>query len=104
MDPSLMGLLPGTTSTVDQASAYPFAGSTGIAQGTGTSQHGIAPLLSANGGTVSDAINSVWAWLNQPFSTAFSPVTVFAYVGAIIVAIILWNLILYHVRIAAETI
>jgi hypothetical protein len=31
-------------------------------------------------------------------------VTVFAYVGAILVAIVLWNLILYHVRIAAETI
>jgi hypothetical protein len=104
MDPSLMGLMPGTTSTVDLSSAYPFAGSTGIASGTGTSQHGIAPLLSGTGGTVSDAINSVWDWLNTPFKSALSPVTVFAYVGAIAIAIILWNLILYHVRIAAETI
>ena len=104
MDPSLMGVMPGTTSTIDQASAYPFAGSTVIASGTGTSQHGIAPLLSGNGGTVSDAINGVWDWLNTPFNQAMSPVTVFAYVGAVIVAIILWNLILYHVRIAAETI
>ena len=105
MDPSLMGLLPGTTATIDQSSAYPFAGSTGIASGTGTSQHGIAPLLSGGqGGTVSDTINGVWEWLNTPFQSAMSPVTVFAYVGAIIVAIILWNLILYHVRIAAETI
>jgi hypothetical protein len=104
MDPSLLGVMPGTTSTVDLSSAYPFAGSTGIAAGTGTSQHGIAPLLSGNGGTVSDAINGVWAWLNQPFNSRMSFVTVFGYVGAIIVAIILWNLILYHVRIAAETI
>jgi hypothetical protein len=104
MDPSLFGIASGTTVNVDPSSAYPIAGSTGIASGTGTSQHGIAPLLSGNGGTVSDAINGVWEWLNAPFSTAFSPVTVFAYVGAILVAIILWNLILYHVRIAAETI
>ena len=104
MDPSLMGLVPGTTSTIDQSSAYPFAGSTGIASGTGTSQHGVAPLLSGQGGTVSDAINGVWDWLNQPFNSQMSIVTVFGYVGAIIVAIIAWNLLLYHVRIAAEAI
>ena len=105
MDPSLLGIAPGTTIQVDPSSAYPFAGSTGIAAGTGTSQHGLAPLLSGgSGGTVSDAINGVWEWLNQPFQSAMSPVTVFGYVGAVIVAIILWNMILYHVRIAAETI
>jgi hypothetical protein len=104
MDPSLYGLLPGETMNADPSSAYPIAGSTGIAAGTGTSQHGIAPLLSGNGGTVSDAINGLWEWLNTPFQSRLSPVTVFAYVGAIAIAIILWNLILYHVRIAAETI
>jgi hypothetical protein len=104
MDPSLYGLLPGETMNADPSSAYPIAGSTGIAAGTGTSQHGIAPLLSGTGGTVSDAINGVWQWLNTPFNSKLSPVTVFAYVGAILVAIVLWNLILYHVRIAAETI
>ena len=104
MDPSLFGVMPGTTSNLDPSSAYPFAGSTGIAQGTGTSQHGIAPLLSGTGGTVGDAINSVWAWLNEPFNSRMSIVTVFGYVGAVIVAIIAWNLLLYHVRIAAETI
>ena len=104
MDPYGLGVLPGTTINSDPSSAYPIAGSTGIAAGTGTSQHGVAPLLSGNGGTVSGAINSVWDWLNTPFNQALSPVTVFAYVGAVIVAIILWNLILYHVRIAAETI
>lgn len=104
MDPSLFGIAPGTTVNLDPSSAYPFAGSTGVASGTGTSQHGIAPLLSGTGGTVSDAINGVWAWLNKPFTTPYSPVTTFAMVGAVIIAIILWNLILYHVRIAAETI
>jgi hypothetical protein len=104
MDPSLFGVMPGTTANLDPSSAYPFAGSTGIASGTGTSQHGIAPLLSGTGGTVSDAINGVWAWLNTPFTTPFSPVTTFAAVGVVIIAIVLWNLILYHVRIAAESI
>jgi hypothetical protein len=104
MNPTLLGVLPGTTNNLDPSSAYPFAGSTGIAQGTGTSQHGIAPLLSGTGGTVTDAINSVWQWLNAPFNSQMSIVTVFGYVGAIIVAIIAWNLLLYHVRIAAETI
>lgn len=104
MDPSLFGIAPGTTQQVDPSSAYPFAGSTGVASGTGTQQHGIAPLLSGTGGTVSNAINGVWEWLNTPFNSQVSIVTVFGYVGAIAVAIILWNLILYHVRIAAETI
>ena len=104
MDPTLLGVMPGTTINSDPSSAYPIAGSTGIASGTGTSQHGIAPLLGGNGGAVSDAINDVWEWLNTPFQSKLSPVTVFAYVGAVLVAIILWNLILYHVRIAAETI
>ena len=104
MDPSVYGLLPGETMNADPSSAYPIAGSTGIASGTGTSQHGIAPLLSGTGGSVSDAINDLWTWLNAPFQSQMSIVTVFGYVGAIVVAIILWNLILYHVRIAAETI
>ena len=103
MDPSLLGVMSGTTIAVDQSSAFPIAGSTGIAMGTGTSQHGITPLL-GNGGSMSDAINGVWTWLNKPFQTPFSPVTTFAAVGAVIVAILLWNMILYHVRIAAETI
>lgn len=104
MDPSLFGIAEGTTINLDPTSAYPHAGSTGVAAGTGTSQHGIAPLLNGSGGTVTNAINSVWDWLNTPFNSKLSPVTVFAYVGVILVAIILWNLILYHVRIAAETI
>ena len=103
MDPSLLGIASGTTNAVDPYSAFPIAGSTGVAEGTGTSQHGITPLL-GQGGSMSGAINGVWTWLNKPFQTPFSPVTTFAAVGAVIVAILLWNMILYHVRIAAETI
>lgn len=104
MDSSLLGIASGTTIAVDPSSAYPFAGSTGVAAGTGTSQHGIAPLLGGNGGGMIGAIDGVWQWLNTPFNSKLSPVTVFAYVGVILIAIVLWNLILYHVRIAAETI
>lgn len=104
MDPTLLGVMPGTTIAVDPSSAYPFAGSTGVAQGTGTSQHGIAPLLGGNGGTVTNGVNSIWEWLNTPFNSPMSIVTVFGYVGAILIAIIAWNLLLYHIRIAAETI
>jgi hypothetical protein len=103
MDPSLFGVMSGTTNAVDPTSAWPIAGSTGVVMGTGTSQHGVTPLI-GNGGSMSGAINSVWQWLNKPFTTPYSPVTTFAMVGVVIVAIILWNLILYHVRIAAETI
>jgi hypothetical protein len=104
MEPSLFGVLPGTTANLDPTSAYPFAGSSGVALGTGTQQHGVAPLLGGTGGTVSDGINGVWEWLNQPFQAQMSIMTVFGYVGAVIVAIIAWNLLLYHIRIAAETI
>src|ERR1700727_3713541 len=103
MDPSLLGVMSGTTSQVDPSSAWPIAGTTGIAAGTGTAQHGITPLL-GNGGSMSGAVNGVWQWLNKPFQTPFSPVTTFAAVGAVLVAILLWNMILYHVRIAAESI
>jgi hypothetical protein len=103
MDPSLFGVMSGTTIAVDPSSAFPIAGSTGVAAGTGTSQHGLTPLT-GNGGGMGGAVNGVWAWLNKPFTTPFSPVTTFAAVGAVIVAILLWNMILYHVRIAAESI
>lgn len=107
MDPSLsasLGILPGTTINLDPSSAYPFAGSTGEAAGTGTGQHGVAPSLSSNGGGMGNGILSVWDWLNQPFQSPMSIVDVMLMVGVVIVSILLWNLILYHVRIAAETI
>jgi hypothetical protein len=102
-NPYAMGTVPGTTWAVDETSAYPIAGSTGIAAGTAAGQQGITPLT-GNGGTMSDAVNSVWTWLNTPFSKPMSPTGIFALVGSVVVAILLWNLILYHIRIAAETI
>lgn len=107
MDPTSpysMGTVPGTTYAVDETSAFPIAGTTGIAMGTAIGQHGVTPLLGSGDATVTDAINDVWEWLNTPFTTPMDPVTIFALVGAVLVSLILWNLILYHIRIAAETI
>ena len=111
MDPETafdLGVLPGTTINVDPGSAYPIAGQAGAALGTGAGSHGlwaIAPGTDyrSGGGTVQDAVNSVWAWLNAPLNHPMSPTGIFLLVGTILIAIILWNLILYHIRIAAET-
>jgi hypothetical protein len=95
------GAIPGTTQAADPL-AVGVAGSAGQALGTGTGQHGITPLL--GGSAVGNAFASVWAWLNKPFTTPMNKVDVFLLIGTIIVAVLLWNIILYHVRIAAETI
>jgi hypothetical protein len=97
-----LGIEPGTTSAVDPYSAFPIAGDAGAAAGTGTGQHGVAPLT-GNGGSMGGAVNSVWSWLNEPFTTPLSMIDVFLLVGTILIAIIMWNLILYHIRIAGET-
>jgi hypothetical protein len=99
-----LGVLPGTTGQVDPSSAYPFAGTTGIAAGTGTQQYGIAPSLTPASGGASGAIESLWQWLNTPFTTAMDPVNVFLLVGIVIISIVAWNFILYHIRVAGEAI
>jgi hypothetical protein len=107
MDPTseaALGILPGTTGQVDPSSAWPIAGTTGVAQGQGVGQFGISPITGGIGGTVGSAVTDVWAWLNKPFTQAMSPVDVFLLIGIVIVAALVWNLVLYHVRIAAETI
>ena len=105
MDASLYGFMPGETQNADPESAYPLTGQAGAASGTGVGQHGIAPVTSNGmGGSAMGAVQTVWRWLNTPFQTPMAPTTVFALVGVILVAVILWNMILYHVRIAAETI
>lgn len=96
------GIVPGTTGAVDPFSAHPTAGEAGTATGSGTGQHGLAPILS--GGTMADTVSGLWNWLNTPFQRPMSPVTIFAITGSILIAIVLWNLILYHIRIAAEAI
>lgn len=100
-DPNQLGVLPGTTINVDPSSAWPIAGSAGAVLGTGTGQHGVVPL--AGGTTLGNAFNSFWQWLNQPLTQPISAYNIFLLIGAVLIAIILWNLILYHVRIAAES-
>jgi tetrahydromethanopterin S-methyltransferase subunit H len=99
-DAGLAGVLPGTTGQADPWSAYPVAGSTGIATGTGAGKFGFAPI----GGTMVNAFESIWDWLNEPFKTPMSPINIGLLVGIVIVSILMWNLILYHIRIAAEAI
>lgn len=74
---------------------------TGIAQGTGTGQMGV---VAGGAGLVTQSVGRLTSWLNTPFTTPLDPINVFLLVGTILVAIIAWNLILYHLRIAAEAI
>jgi hypothetical protein len=107
MEPEIageLGVLPGTTINVDPASAYPIAGTTGIALGQGVGQYGVSPMTNDIGASVGHGVTGVWAWINRPFTSAMSPADVFLLVGVVIVAAIVWNLILYHIRIAAEAI
>jgi hypothetical protein len=105
MDPDgSLGILPGTTGQVDPSSAWPIAGSTGIAAGAGTGQYGITPVVGGMTDTLGEGVTDVWDWLNKPFTTPMAPLNIFLLVGIVILAALVWNLILYHVRIAAETI
>lgn len=102
----LAGLLPGTTGQVDFDAAG-AAGDAGFASGTGTGQQGIVPhptFNGGNGGMFQTAILSAWHWLKTPLSTPMAPVSIFMAVGVVLISILAWNLILYHVRIAAEQI
>ena len=77
--------------------------STGVAAGTGSGTHGYSPILTSGGVSVPQAVSNLWAWLNEPFKAPLSPVGLAMIVGALLVAVILWNFILYHIRIAAES-
>jgi hypothetical protein len=101
--PALGGILPGTTTQADAATPG-VAGSTGTTLGTGTGRFGIQPVMGLIGGGMSGAIEEVWDWVNQPFTTPMNPGTVFILVGIVLVAVVVWNLVLFHIRIAAETI
>ena len=102
--PDLGGILPGTTTQADPWAAG-VAGSTGTALGTGTGAHGLQPASGLiGGGGMGDALNQVWSFLNTPFSSPMDATSLFLIVGTILIAIVVWNLLLYHIRIAAETI
>lgn len=104
MDPELLGILPGTTGQVDPSSAWPIAGDAGIAAGDGTGRFGITPVVGGMTGTMGEGVTDVWEWLNKPFTTPLAPYSIFLLVGVVLIASVVWNLILYHVRIAAESI
>jgi hypothetical protein len=98
------GIVPGTTSAADPLSAFPVAGDTGHAQGRGTGQHGITPIIDEVENDVQNAITDVWDWLNKPFTQPASPWGIALIVLCVLLAVFAWNLILYHIRIAAESI
>jgi hypothetical protein len=95
------GILPGTTGQADP-DAFGVAGSTGFALGTGAGAHGVQNVNP--GGAMGNPFVAVWQWLNTPFQTPLSPASIAVLVGVILVSVIIWNLILYHIRIAAESI
>ena len=99
----LAGVAPGTTSQADWIPGT-TTGTFGAAAGTGTGQQGIAPLASWGAGTIGDAFASVRAWLDKPFTTPMSASTIFILIGVVLVSVIAWNLILYHIRLAAAEI
>ena len=52
--------------------------------------------------TVATAAASFKAWLDEPFTTPLDTTQIFLIVGIVAVSIVLWNMILFHVRIAAQ--
>lgn len=77
-------------------------GNSGLALGTGTgSQGSVAPPEGGSGG---GELSSLLQWINTPFTTPLSPLTIFLIVGVVVLGIFGWNIILYHMRLAAETI
>jgi hypothetical protein len=100
----LGGILPGTTANLDPSSTANPAGSAGLALGTGTGRFGAIPMVSNLGGGIATAITEFDDWLSTPFKTPMSPGGVALLVGVILASILVWNLVLYHVRIAAEAI
>jgi|SRR5215469_5262182 len=103
-NPDLSGILPGSTQNADPSSAARVAGSAGIALGTGTGQHGVIPMVSNIGSGIKGAIKEFYDWVNHPFATPMSPQSVFILVGVVLLSIIAWNFVTYHIRIAAEAI
>jgi hypothetical protein len=93
------GLMPGTTGQLD-ADTSGGAGGYGVTLGTGTGQQGHAPVDTST----SNPFVAVWDWLNAPFTMPLSPWTTGLLVGVILIAVIAWNMVLYHIRIAAEAI
>lgn len=95
------GILPGTTQNVNPSAAG-VAGSAGTALGVGTGRFGFQNV--AGNAMGNNPFTAAWHWLNEPFTTPLSTTEIFLLVGIVLIAILMWNLILYHIRIAAEAI
>ena len=93
------GVMPGTTGQLD-VDTPGGAGSSGVTYGTGTGQQGTAMVMDALG----NPFVSLWEWINKPFRVPLSPWDVAILVGVVLFALLAWNLVLYHIRIAAEAI
>jgi hypothetical protein len=95
------GILPGTTGQVDLG-AVGAAGTTGAGLGTGTGKYGYQTV---QGGDMSgNPFVAAWQWLNEPFKTPMPPFDIFLLVGVVLVSLLLWNMVLFHIRVAAEAI
>jgi hypothetical protein len=95
------GILPGTTTNADP-DAPGVAGASGSAIGTGTGRYGFQTIAGAGMG--SNPFVNAWNFINEPITTPLSAMDVFVLIGAVLVSILLWNLVLFHIRVAAEAI
>lgn len=51
---------------------------------------------------MSGVVKQVKSWIDEPFTTPLDTVQIFLLVGIVLVAVLAWNMILFHIRIAAE--
>lgn len=49
-------------------------------------------------------VSEVRDWIEAPFVGSVNPMQLFLATGFVLVAILAWTLILYHIRIAAESV
>lgn len=87
----------GTTGQLDE-DVSGGAGQSGLTLGTGTGQQGHTNVDTST----TNPFVAVYQWIRTPFSTPLSPWSIMLLVGVVLVSIIAWNMVLYHVRIAAE--
>ena len=95
------GVIPGTTGQLDPGTSG-GAGSAGWSLGLGTGQLGSQPVEGASMG--SNPFVVLWDWLNKPLTNPLSLFGIFTLIAYVGLAFLAWNLLLYHIRIAAEAI
>lgn len=87
----------GTTGQLDEDTTG-GAGQSGFSLGLGTGQQGHTTVDTS----AANPFVAVYDWLNTPFKTPLSPWSIMLLVGVVLVSVLMWNMILFHVRIAAE--